>query len=222
MFYSQCGQDIWVNGLFNGLIGGTFVEIGAYDGVEFSNTCYFEKYKGWNGVCIEPQPEAFEKLKFNRKCLCVHGAVYDRNGSIEFMENTDNELLSGIEDDKMDDQMEGRKVLYTVPCYDINTILDMTGREYIEFVSLDTEGSEYKILENMDFKRHKVKCFCIENNGLGIFKIGELLRVNGYKIVSRIGRDTIYYKDDGGIVPYDRYQLYLSVFKDADGNPVYV
>ena len=45
--------------LFGQSKGGYFIEAGAYDGYEISNTLYFEKFLGWTGILVEPNPEAF-------------------------------------------------------------------------------------------------------------------------------------------------------------------
>src|SRR5258706_11369284 len=59
-YYSQHSQDRFVdNFLLHGKRGGVFVDVGAYDGVALSNTYYFEKELGWQGICIEPNPMAF-------------------------------------------------------------------------------------------------------------------------------------------------------------------
>ena len=71
MFYSQAGQDVWALQLTN---KGFFVDVGAYDGIESSNTYALEK-AGWSGVCIEPNPESFLSLKWSRRCICVNKAV---------------------------------------------------------------------------------------------------------------------------------------------------
>lgn len=64
MFYSQAGQDVWV---LQQIPKGFFVDVGAHDGVESSNTYALEKL-GWQGLCIEPNPESYQRLINNRKC----------------------------------------------------------------------------------------------------------------------------------------------------------
>lgn len=48
---------------FKNLKNGVFFDIGAHDGVSLSNTYFFEKELGWSGICLEPIPEVFERLK---------------------------------------------------------------------------------------------------------------------------------------------------------------
>lgn len=72
MFYSQAGQDLWVLKKVGNK--GFFVDVGAHDGVESSNTYALEK-AGWRGICIEPNPEAYAKLVQERKCNAMNVAA---------------------------------------------------------------------------------------------------------------------------------------------------
>jgi FkbM family methyltransferase len=66
-YYSQCGEDRWLLENFPELAtrNGVFVEVGAYDGIESSNTLALEQL-GWTGMCFEPSPESYELLAQNR------------------------------------------------------------------------------------------------------------------------------------------------------------
>ena len=85
-YFSQCGQDKFiVEKLLNGLTNGVFVEVGANDGVTFSNTYFMEKNLGWTGVAVEPLPRAFRELSANRKCNVLNGCVSNFNGDVQFL-----------------------------------------------------------------------------------------------------------------------------------------
>jgi Methyltransferase FkbM domain len=73
---SQFGQDTFIDQhVFNGMRDGVLVEIGANNGVALSNTLFFERRRRWKGICIEPSPDQFAKLKTDRKCLCINACV---------------------------------------------------------------------------------------------------------------------------------------------------
>ena len=97
-FYSQSGQDRFIfNTFFKNKREGTFVEIGANDGIKFSNTYFFEKHLGWQGICIEPMSGPFEELQKNRNCICVKGCITDMPGTKDFLLITGySEMLSGL------------------------------------------------------------------------------------------------------------------------------
>ena len=96
-YYSQYGQDKFLfENFFINKKEGFFLDIGAHDGVNGNNTFLFEKI-GWSGVCIEPIPSVFEKLKKNRKCLLVNSAISNNNGEDDFLILEGyTEMLSGL------------------------------------------------------------------------------------------------------------------------------
>ena len=61
-YYGQHREDEYINQLFNNKKNGICVEVGAYNGVNASNTYFFE-LNGWRSLCIEPIPLEFEKCK---------------------------------------------------------------------------------------------------------------------------------------------------------------
>ena len=93
MSYSQLGQDVEVLKKYS---KGYYIEIGASDGIELSNTYLLEK-NGWEGICIEPIPAKYEKLVKNRKAICYNKAVY-HTSDLEVVFSIANryDLLSGI------------------------------------------------------------------------------------------------------------------------------
>jgi len=61
-YYSQLGQDKWVLEKLDYKENGFFIEIGAYDGITLSNTYSLEKDFGWDGICVECNPEIIPLL----------------------------------------------------------------------------------------------------------------------------------------------------------------
>ena len=85
MFYSQAGQDQWILEKTNSKRRGYFVDIGAYDGINYSNTLYLEKNLNWSGICIEPDVKTYESLIINRNCICENLAVNGFKGKVPFI-----------------------------------------------------------------------------------------------------------------------------------------
>lgn len=86
IFWSQNGQGrFFINELFAGQKKGVFIDVGANDGITFSNTYALEQI-GWTGICIEPHPDIFLKLRGNRSCECICAAAVDGSdaSSLEF------------------------------------------------------------------------------------------------------------------------------------------
>jgi protein O-GlcNAc transferase len=205
--FSQHGQDVFVyNRFFNNDFGrGTFVDIGAYDGISFSNSLFFERHLGWNGICIEPLPLVFDQLRDNRKAVCVNCAVSDREGVEEFIDvdmPNYGKMYSGLVGDYdkrhmklVQEQSTGKRVM-RVQTRKLSDILDESGLTKVDYLSIDTEGSELKILRSFDLVAYGVRAISIENNYQDR-EIRNYLVGLGYQLVKIFsGFDELYGKVD--------------------------
>lgn len=162
---SQLGQDIHVLNLFNKKRNGYFLDIGAFDGVSYSNTYLLEKEYGWKGICVEPLPDQYEKLISVRTAYCCDKALYKTSG--EKLEFISADMLSGIKKDIdchthiINDDANVIEV-ETISPSDLLKAVDAPF--VIDYMSLDTEGSELSILEAFDFDTYIVKFINVEHN----------------------------------------------------------
>jgi FkbM family methyltransferase len=166
--YSQLGQDLWILEQTQYKKHGFFLDIGASDGIKISNTYLLEKEYSWDGVCCEPS-SSFQKLKGNRKCHLENSCVYfTSNENIEFHETLNNIELSGIKSlFKDDEHTENRKnsivsIIPTISLYDLCKKYNVP--KTIDYLSIDTEGSELAILEAHNFEEYSFKYITIEHN----------------------------------------------------------
>jgi len=172
MSYSQIGQDLEVLKFYNNKEGGFFIEIGASDGVEISNTYLLEKEYKWKGICCEPVPTRFEKLVVNRpKSICFNEAIYNQSGLTVIFDISNDinnfDLLSGISDciDAHKTTVDRNKTTITVKTLSLLDILDKSNApSFIEYMSIDTEGSELEILKNFNFEKYTFGLIDIEHN----------------------------------------------------------
>lgn len=203
-FQGQYLQDKYVyENFFADYRGGTFIDIGAHDGVSLSNTLFFEKEMGWSGLCIEPNPDVFPFLLKNRK-MCLQAALSDKEETVEFTKIKGYaQTLSGITKeyhkeypDRIKEEMDyfgGTKETIEIKTRTLNSILGEYGYETIDFMSIDTEGSELTILKGLDFNRFKVRVISMENNFESeIHRV--FMKERGYMFKERIKIDDIYYK----------------------------
>ena len=106
-YFSQSLQDEFVDKvIFNKKRQGYFVEIGAHDGISFSNTYFLEKFRNFNGLCIEPNPNVYKRLVNNRNCQTKQVCISNKAGEVDFllMEGS-SEMLSGIYNEYHPDHM---------------------------------------------------------------------------------------------------------------------
>lgn len=198
-FLSQAGQDAVVDQLMDGKRGGTFADIGGYDGWTGSNTAYFELHRGWTGVLVEPVPARLAEARACRRCPCIGVAVAPEAGEAEFIEirsgytqmsglaaTYESGLLRDVRNNPA--HAEARLRVETRP---LARILQDAGIPDPDFISLDIEGGEIATLESFPFADHAVGIWSIENNS-GSRRIGEIMRDHGYELVEFCGPDDVY------------------------------
>jgi len=190
-------QTNWVRTQLNEKRNGYFVDVGADDGLSSSNTCLFEVTYDWKGICIEanPRSNAFAYLIKNRKCICENVAIFSKNTKVEFMARGHRSNLSGIFDPSFHGQaieeQAGKHFLSMIQAVTLEYILDKhNAPKIIDYLSIDTEGSEYEIIKVFPFNKYQFRLITIEHNAftgrdVDIKKQGnirKLLTANEYEL----------------------------------------
>jgi FkbM family methyltransferase len=165
---SQAGdaQDLWVLSETNFKRGGFFVEFGAFDGVKWSNTFLLERYLGWAGILAEPIPRFHEIVKRNRKAAFSPKCVWSHSGETLSFRVCPKAVLSTIEGfEESSDHDRSVFEPIRVDTISLNDLLTENGApRHIDYISVDTEGSELDILSTFDFERFRVDLFSVEHN----------------------------------------------------------
>ncbi len=195
-FYSQVGQDryVWEH-FFSNKKDGFFCEIGAYDGIKFSNTYFFEQI-GWKGICIEPIPARFNELEKNRNCICIHGCITDHEGTALFrhIQETDeltDEMLSGLVEKYHPLHLQRihwrhcPSEYFEVKCYTLSALMKTYDVQKIDFLSIDTEGGELDILQSLsDEELACIDVITVEDN-YNDPKIVRFLTSKNFELITR-------------------------------------
>lgn len=185
---------------------GFFVELGANDGILYSNTLHFELFQNWTGLLIEPSPVEFKKLRRNRgkKSTAINAACVDfdyRQENIEL-------IYSGLMTIDLSPKTEitdieshaktGRQFIdvdnyrFTAKALTLTSILDSAGAPNVmDLLSLDVEGSELNVLNGFDFDKYKFKYVLIETRSFK--KIDKYLTQRNYRFIESVtAQDFLY------------------------------
>lgn len=184
---SQLRQDSVALFFNNFKKSGFFVEFGACDGFTYSNTWVLEKFFDWNGILSEPNPEWHVGLRGNRTAHLEYRAVSDSSGELVEFGVVDKKYalskeLSGIASFLSSEMVN--VVTHTIKVETI-TLLELlenfSAPRLIDYMSIDTEGSELSIIRAFDFSRYMFNFLSIEHNGRPERKeMQTVLRRNGY------------------------------------------
>ena len=171
---SQLGQDLFVLDELGLKQQGYFVEFGATNGVDISNTWLLEKLFNWDGIVAEPSSYWHKDLHAYRDCHIETDCVWSKSGETLIFNEVSAEKanygpeLSTIDafssvDVHAETRQSGKK--YQVNTISLNDLLvKYNAPTTIDYLSIDTEGSEFEILSNFDYDKYDVKIITCEHN----------------------------------------------------------
>ena len=165
---AQLFQDVLAAGVNNFKRNGYFVEFGATDGISLSNTYLLESTLGWKGILAETAKNWREQLLLNRKCSITTKCVWkNSNDFLDFTEASEGKLSSLTEFSQNDTHALKRNdaKTYTVETISLKDLLKSHNAPInIDYLSIDTEGSEFEILQNFVFKEYQFNLITVEHN----------------------------------------------------------
>jgi len=184
---SQLFQELFVTSALD-FRNGYFVEVGGTDGIVLSNTLTLEKL-GWKGAIFEPCRFWHQALEMNRECFLDFRAVTNRDNEIVSFSETLIPELSTITSKKPNDGWSfsrNESLDYPVETVTLNTALKQLGfPSDLDYLSIDTEGTELDVLEGLNFSLFNFKVITVEiaEDPVKGVRIKELLEGNGFRQV---------------------------------------
>ncbi len=208
-FYSQFKQDeIVFNLFFKDRENGFFLDIGASGA---SNCKFFEEQLNWDGIAIDGYKDLVNDIKKDRKCKVLHKILSDTEGDDEFIEIKGYGIgLSGLiskmseehklrvkrvlnkEDINPKKENKGAKIR-KVKTEKLSSVLEEYDITHIDFLSIDTEGSEIDILSTVDFNKVNIDVITVEDN-YNDPKYTQFFIERGYKLITTASCDKIFSK----------------------------
>ena len=186
----EYGEDIFIRRFFKNEKKGFYVDIGSYHPIKGSLTYYLFK-KGWKGLNVDLSKVSVDLFKISRpNDYNINAAITDFDGETEYFEsgaiNQQNSLVS-----------EKDKKKIKIKAYKLNTLLDDFNILEIDYLNIDVEGNEFKVISTFDFEKFHPKLISIEQNIYNFEKIFDeechkLLLAKNYFLASKIGVTCIY------------------------------
>ena len=181
---AQIAQDYFALAVAHNKPNGYFVEFGAADGVNYCNTYLLEKQFGWTGIIAEPNRSFLPHIKGNRNCVAEENCVWSRSGeTLPFTATEDGSLSTLSAFSSEDHHDRSRAETYNVQTISLlDLLVKHNSPEVIDYVSIDTEGSELDIISAFDFRRFTFRCMTIEHNFVSKKRdaVAAILTQNGY------------------------------------------
>jgi FkbM family methyltransferase len=164
-FHSQAGQDRYVwNRFFRWSADtGVFVEFGARDGIQHSNTAFFELSLQWKGLLIEPFENRSTVLKNRPGSQVIHGLVHDKGGLTLQYSGNDGEKNTGTSKYNETVDLKAPSFKFTVTSYRLKDLLMQSNLRHIDYMCVDTEGTEFEILSGFEADEFEIDVIQVES-----------------------------------------------------------
>ncbi|MEM8836217.1 MAG: FkbM family methyltransferase [Planctomycetota bacterium] len=215
VFRAGAGEDLVLFDLLrplrDGATPGTFLEVGAYDGVRYSVTWIFEAI-GWSGVLIEPIEHHAERCRASRPHSKVFHAALGAPGGppsttftlLEPSENADTDTASFATTHETHRFKMRRSIVRASRSVEVplRTMTDVLEEAFetprsIDLAVIDVEGGEFDLLRGFDLDRFPPRVLLVEDlTAGGDTSVRDLLIASGYESVARIARNDLYIRSD--------------------------
>ena len=203
--YSQEGEDLILKRLFDGQQKGLYVDVGAHHPKRFSNTYLFYKM-GWRGINIDAMPGSMEKFKEVRpEDINIEAAISDKDelltyyifneSALNTFSKNEAEQKAGKGNYRVIDEIK----INTIPLYQVlNKHLD--SNKQIDFLNIDVEGYDFKVLDSIDWTVYKPSVVLIEVLNIDLenlidSKVYKFLRERAYKMIAKTFNTLIFIKE---------------------------
>jgi len=155
--YSQFGEDLVISNFFGNFVG-KYVDIGCYHPVKYSNTALLHK-KNWSGVNIDLSETSIQLFNYCRKKdLNIKACISDKKENISLYLVSDLSPLNSVHTENIEKfKLTNFKKVYIETQVFSELVLDN-----FDFLNIDCEGSDYKIIKSIDLKKYTPKIICIE------------------------------------------------------------
>ena len=184
--YGEFGEDVLINRIFKNVEFGKYVDVGCYHPFKGSLTAQLYK-KGWSGINIDVSKSSIDLFNLARKKdINLNIAVSNFNGKTRYFENSpinqQNSLIKKNDSQKM----------IKINCKNLNLILKENKFKKFDYLNVDVEGAEDKVIKGINLKKYSPTLITIENNDLHIqdyikSEVYKILIKNDYTFIGKIG-----------------------------------
>lgn len=189
-----------------------FIDVGASNGLDGSNSSLFEFYLNWNGICVEPHMVQYNKLIKNRNCKTYNCCIGNTDTTKEFWEIQGSiASLSGLKEtydsrhiERVNSEVSAANdiiIKKDIQVKRLSTIMNENSITHVDYLSIDVEGAELQVLEGIDFDNHYINIISLEDNSYAdktTESLKEFLLNKNYKFVTKICSDMIFINSRNG------------------------
>jgi|LakMenE01Jun11ns_1017448.scaffolds.fasta_scaffold9654231_1 FkbM family methyltransferase len=198
-FYAQYGEESIIIPFFNGKTNGFFVDIGAMDGITYSNTRYLVEQYNWRGILVEPHPVFFETLKSlygnNDQITILNNACLNKETEVDFfMYSTGQDACVSTISESFKNRViskHGDKFEYHPVKTQTKTLNSIINNNLVDFLSVDAEGVDMEVLSSNDWTKNRPSLVCVEHS-METYVLIDFIKSINYKEYAKTSGNTFF------------------------------
>ena len=186
LHFGEFGEDIFINRIFKNKKSGKYIDVGCYHPFKGSLTAKLYK-KNWNGINIDLSKTSIDLFKMVRgRDINLNVAVSNFDGETSYYEN------SPINQQNSLSKINNQQTEIKIKCRTLNSIIQQNNLDNFDYLNIDVEGSELKVIQGINLTKYHPNLITIENNDLlprDYYKddVYKILTSNNYVFINRIG-----------------------------------
>ena len=185
--YAMNNEDTAVLDYFKNKKNGFYVDVGCYHPTHRNNTYLLHK-KNWNGINIDTSEFSIDLFNFIRpKDLNYNCAISNKNEIIKVFYQKKLSQLSTTEIDQAKNVFQGNIKEKKIEAFTLDEILNKSKyrNTKIDFLDIDVEGADLKVLEGLSFDKYNPELICVEihEKEVKLSKIYNFLTEKKYKLI---------------------------------------
>ena len=202
--FGQSGEDVLIRSHLRGVKNGVYLDLGAYDPFILSNTAMLWA-EGWNGCNVDANPFSVKRfIKHRPDDINIHGAIITesekRDGKSEVALYFERASKDGLSATGSIVQRGEYKSSIIVPCLTIEEILEKGQFKIIDYLNVDLEGYDLKIILEFPFEKFSPKVIAIEDYYVDCAQImkspiSDALMSKGYKLRARSSMTSVFVRN---------------------------
>lgn len=172
------------------------MDIGANDPEVMSNSFFFEKCLGWTGLCLEPNPAFASRWgEANRTCEHLPYCAWKSNMNMTFEGSGHaGKIVDSSHHNNNNTAAKKGSSDWEARCVTLESLLDTSGLDHIDLVSIDIEGAETAVLGSFNFSKYDISVFIVETFWLNHRDIDHIFMINGYVKLAQLAIDSVFIK----------------------------
>ncbi|WP_316838061.1 FkbM family methyltransferase [Pedobacter nutrimenti] len=198
-YFSETGLDQYLDEeIFERQESGFFVDIGAFDGIRDNHSFFFEKYRKWEGICIDADKNAITELRKNRRSKIIEACIHENSDCLWLESGRFSGLLAHYDRSRLSPEhiFLHQDRIKPIQGRSLTKLLVLEHRTEVDLCVINAMGSEISVLNSIDMQKIDISIFVVYSNDEASNFISTWMKKKGYRLIKIAEQEQVYVKHE--------------------------